>query len=170
MMEGEPRYDASRESRAHRLTKVSRAFTYASSLKDILHLATDQAAELLGADKAILMLTDEQGLLRVRAAYGVSAEVVERFRESFDESLITRLKGLLGADSAEGFIGVPLVVGGNVIGLLAVVRTEGTDAERYADDEWLLSALADQTAAPVDNAQLMEALDRARPLAENSRL
>jgi len=170
MMEGEPRYDASRESRAHRLTKVSRAFTYASSLKDILHLATDQAAELLGADKAILMLTDEQGLLRVRAAYGVSAEVVERFRESFDESLITRLKGLLGADSAEGFIGVPLVVGGNVIGLLAVVRTEGTDAERYADDEWLLSALADQTAAPVENAQLMEALDRARLLAENSRL
>jgi len=170
VIEGEPRYDASRESRAHRLTKVSRAFTYASSLKDILHLATDQAAELLGADKAILMLTDEQGLLRVRAAYGVSAEVVERFRESFDESLITRLKGLLGADSPNGFIGVPLVVGGNVIGLLAVVRAEGADAERYADDEWLLSALADQTAAPVENAQLMEALDRARLLAENSRL
>ncbi|HMA03998.1 MAG TPA: histidine kinase dimerization/phospho-acceptor domain-containing protein, partial [Gemmatimonadaceae bacterium] len=170
MIEGEPRYDDSRESRAHRLTKVSRAFTYASSLKDILHLATDQAAELLGADKAILMLTDEQGLLRVRAAYGVSSEVVERFRESFDESLITRLKGLLGADSPDGFIGVPLVVGGNVIGLLAVVRTEDADAERYADDEWLLSALADQTAAPVENAQLTEALDRARLLAENSRL
>ena len=101
---------------------MSRAFTYASSLKDILHLATDQAAEMLGADKAILMLTDEQGLLRVRAAYGVSEEVVERFRESFDESLVTRLKGLLGAGSPEGFIGVPLVVGGNVTGLLAVVR------------------------------------------------
>jgi signal transduction histidine kinase len=170
--ESEQRYDASRESRAHRLTKVSRAFTYASSLKDILHLATDQAAEMLGADKAILMLTDEHGLLRVRAAYGVSEDVVERFRESFDESLVTRLKGLLGAGSPEGFIGVPLVVGGNVTGLLAVVRPGGEsgDPERYADDEWLLSALADQTAAPVENAQLMEALDRARLLAENSRL
>ena len=164
--------EGSRESRAHRLTKVSRAFTYASSLKDILRLATDQAAEMLGADKAILMLTDEQGLLRVRAAYGVSEEVVDRFRESFDESLITRLKGLLGAGSPEGFIGVPLVVGGNVTGLLAVVRPTGgaNNAERHADDEWLLSALADQTAAPVENAQLMEALDRARLLAENSRL
>ena len=172
MISGDPRYEDSRDSRAHRLTKVSRAFTYASSLKDILHLATDQAAEMLGADKAILMLTDEQGLLRVRAAYGVSEEVVERFRESFDESLIARLKGLLGAGSTEGFIGVPLVVGGNVTGLLAVVRPRGDDgdAERYADDEWLLSALADQTAAPVENAQLMEALDRARLLAENSRL
>ena len=172
MRESEQRYDASRESQAHRLTQVSRAFTYASSLKDILRLATDQAAEMLGADKAILMLTDEQGLLRVRAAYGVSDEVVERFRESFDESLVTRLKGLLGAGSPEGFIGVPLVVGGNVTGLLAVVRPSGAerDSERGADDEWLLSALADQTAAPVENAQLMEALDRARLLAENSRL
>jgi signal transduction histidine kinase len=166
------RYERSRESRAHRLTQVSRAFTYASSLKDILRLATDQAAEMLGAEKAILMLTDDQGLLRVRAAYGVSEEVVERFRESFDESLISRLKGLLGAGSPDGFIGVPLVVGGNVTGLLAVVRPEGgsADADSYAEDEWLLSALADQTAAPVENAQLMEALDRARLLAENSRL
>jgi signal transduction histidine kinase len=172
MIESEQAYDGSRESRAHRLTKVSRAFTYASSLKDILHLATDQAAEMLGADKAILMLTDSEGLLRVRAAYGVSEEVVERFRESFDESLITRLKGLLGAGSPDGFIGVPLVVGGNVTGLLAVVRPESSsrDADAYADDEWLLSALADQTAAPVENAQLLEALDRARLLAENSRL
>jgi signal transduction histidine kinase len=169
--EGEQVSGSSRASRAHRLTEVSRAFTYASSLKDILHLATDQAAEMLGAEKAILMLTDDQGLLRVRAAYGVSEEVVDRFRESFDESLITRLKGLLGAGSPEGFIGVPLVVGGNVTGLLAVVRPAGANSEeRHADDEWLLSALADQTAAPVENAQLMEALDRARLLAENSRL
>ena len=168
----QPRYESSRESRAHRLTQVSRAFTYATSLKDILHLATDQAAEMLGAERAILMLTDADGLLRVRAAYGVSPEVVERFRESFDESLITRLTGLLGAGSPEGFIGVPLVVGGNVTGLLAVVRPEreGDDAQGFADDEWLLSALADQTAAPVENAQLAEQLDKAKLLAENARL
>ncbi len=171
-MERETQYDRSRGSRAHRLTEVSRAFTYASSLKDILHLATDQAAEMLGAEKAILMLADEGGLLRVRAAYGVSEDVVARFRESFDESLITRLTGLLGANSPEGFIGVPLVVGGKVTGLLAVVRPrrETGDADSDADDEWLLSALADQTAAPLENAQLSEALDRARLLSENARL
>jgi signal transduction histidine kinase len=164
--------DRSRNERAHQLTQVSRAFTYASSLKDILHLATDQAAEMLGAEKAILMLTDDEGLLRVRAAYGVSPDVVERFRESFDESLITRLTGLLGAGSPDGFIGVPLVVGGKVTGLLAVVRPhrDGTDFDGSADDEWLLSALADQTAAPVENAQLLEALDRARLMTENARL
>ncbi|HLB09657.1 MAG TPA: ATP-binding protein [Gemmatimonadaceae bacterium] len=171
-MERERHPDRTREERAHRLTEVSRAFTYASSLKDILHLATDQAAEMLGAEKAILMLADGEGLLRVRAAYGVSEDVVDRFRESFDESLITRLTGLLGAGSRDGFIGVPLVVGGNVTGLLAVVRPErfAGDTAGYEDDEWLLSALADQTAAPVENAHLSEELDRARLLAENSRL
>jgi signal transduction histidine kinase len=162
----------SHEERAHRLAHVSRAFTYASSLKDILRLATDEAAEMLGAEKAILMLTDEEGLLRVRAVYGVAADVVDRFRESFDESLVTRLAGLLGEGSTEGFIGVPLVVGGHVTGLLAVVRPPREDADGVdrADDEWLLSALADQTAAPLQNAQLAEALDRARLVAENVRL
>ncbi|MDQ2930422.1 MAG: ATP-binding protein [Gemmatimonadota bacterium] len=171
----QPHAESTRDVRARRLTEVSRAFTYASSLKDILHLATDQAAEMLGAQKAILMLTDDEGLLRVRAAYGVSEDVVERFRESFDESLITRLIGLLGAGSPEGFIGVPLVVGGKVTGLLAVVRPKRADGEAddlngFADDEWLLSALADQTAAPVENAQLSEALGRSQLLVENARL
>src|SRR6478735_5628465 len=91
----------SREERVHQLTQVSRAFTYASSLKEILRLATDQAAEMLGAEQAILMLADDDGLLRVSAAYGLSTDVVDRFRETFDESLISRLVGLLGANSAE---------------------------------------------------------------------
>jgi signal transduction histidine kinase len=118
------------------------------------------------------MLTDDEGLLRVRAAYGVSEEVVERFREAFDESLVSRLVGLLGAESVEGFIGVPLVVGGHVSGLLAVVRPHRdlADGDGAADDEWLLSALADQTAAPLENAQLAEALERSRLIAENARL
>ena len=163
---------SSRESRAHRLTQVSRAFTYASSLKDILHLATDQAAEMLGAEKAILMLTDEQGLLRVRAAYGVSEEVVERFRESFDESLDHAPQGAARRRLARGIhrraAGRRRQRDGAARG--GASRGEGDDAERYADDEWLLSALADQTAAPVENAQLLEALDARELLAENSRL
>jgi signal transduction histidine kinase len=160
--------DEKRELRVHRLTQVSRAFTYATSLKDILRLAADQAAEMLDAEKAILMLVDSDGLLRVRAAYGVPADVVERFRESFDESLVSRLVGLFDAASPAGFIGVPLVVQGRVTGLLAVMRSEGAVAS--PDDEWLLSALADQTAAPLEHAQLSERMERAMILADNERL
>ena len=151
-----------------RLTEVSRAFTDATSLKDLLRLVADQAAEMLGAEKAVLLLADEGGLLRVRAACGIPPDVVERFGEAFDESLIGRLRGLLAPESTSGFIGVPLVIKGHVTGLLAVLRADGRPAT--AAEEWLLSALADQTAAPVENARLAEQLERTTLLADNARL
>jgi signal transduction histidine kinase len=154
------------EGRLGRLAQLSRELTYVDSLAQILELAADEAASLLRAEKAILMLADDQGFLRVRAAYGVSGEVVSRFRASFDESLADRLQGLFG--TSRGFLGVPLVVQGRVIGLLAVLR--GLDADPGGDDEWLLSALADQMAAPLENAQLAIRLERAELLEENARL
>jgi signal transduction histidine kinase len=152
--------------RLKRLTQLSRGFTYAASLSDLLRYAAEQAADLLDAEKAILMLADDDGLLRVHASFGVSEDVVSRFRASFDESLITRLQGLFG--TSEGFLGVPLVVQGRVIGLLAVMRR--SDLDVGPDEEWLLSALADQMAAPLENAQLAGKIQRAALLVENARL
>jgi signal transduction histidine kinase len=152
--------------RLKRLAHLSRGFTYASSLSEILRYAAEQAADLLEADKAILMLADDEGLLRVHASFGVSDDIVSRFRASFDESLVSRLHGLFGA--SEGFLGVPLVAQGRVIGLLAVMRKSGREAD--ADDEWLLSALADQMAAPLENAQLAARIQHAALLVENARL
>ena len=154
------------EERLKRLTHISRGFTYAASLGEILRHAAEQAADLLDAEKAILMLADDDGLLRVHASFGVSDDVVQRFRASFDESLVSRLQGLFG--TADGFLGVPLVVQGRVIGLLAVMRRSNADVS--ADDEWLLSALADQMAAPLENAQLAAKLQHAALLVENARL
>jgi signal transduction histidine kinase len=156
----------SRDDRLERLTHLSRGFTYAASLSEILSYAAEQAADLLAAEKAILMLADDEGLLRVHASFGVSEEIVSRFRASFDESLASRLQGLFG--TSEGFLGVPLVAQGRVIGLLAVMRR--SDVEIGPDDEWLLSALADQMAAPLENAQLAAKIQHAALLVENSRL
>jgi signal transduction histidine kinase len=158
--------DLTREERLRRLTSLSRGFTYASSLNEILQYAAQQAADLLAAEKAILMLADDEGLLRVHASFGVSDELVSRFRASFDESLASRLTGLFGTE--EGFLGVPLVAQGRVIGLLAVMRR--ADIENSDDDEWLLSALADQMAAPLENAQLAAKIQHAALLVENARL
>ncbi|HEY7394268.1 MAG TPA: GAF domain-containing sensor histidine kinase [Gemmatimonadaceae bacterium] len=155
-----------REERLKRLTHLSRGFTYAASASEILRSAAEQAAVLLEAEKAILLLVDTEGLLRVQASFGVSDDVISRFRASFDESLASRLQGLLG--SAEGFLGVPLVAKGRVTGLLAVMRKPGV--EHRDDDEWLLSALADQMAAPLENAQLAAKLQHAALLVENARL
>jgi len=142
--------------------------TNATSLQEILRIAADGAAAMLQADKAILMLVDENGLLGVRASCGIPTEVVDRFQASFDESLVGRLQGLFDTETPDGFVGVPLIVGGRMTGLLAVLRAPGQPGSD--DDEWLLSALADQAAAPVENAQLAQRLERAGLLAENARL
>lgn len=152
----------------HRLTRLSREFTYARSLDEILDLAVAQAAELLGSGKAVLLLTDDEGLLRVRAAIGVDPDVVERFRHPANETLVSRLRGLLGPNLAGGFVGVPLVSRGKVVGLLATVRPDGAAASD--DDEWMLASLADQIAAPLENARLAKQLEASALLADNVRL
>ena len=159
---------SARDARAHQITRVSRAFTNARTLDEILRLAVEQAAELLHTDRAVLMLTDDAGLLRVRSAYGIGDAALERFANPLTESLVSRLLGMLGAESASGFAGVPVVSQGRVVGLLAAVRRDG---ERVGEeDEWLLSALADQVAAPLENARLATQLERSALLAENVRL
>jgi signal transduction histidine kinase len=165
---GEHSSDPAILARTGQLTKLSRAFTNAHSLDQILQLAVEQAAELLGTDRAVLMLTDEQGLLRVRAAQGIDQAALDRFADPLTESLVSRLIGLLGSQRASGFVGVPLVTQGNVVGLLAAVRRDGSAPTD--DDEAVLSALADQVAAPLENARLARQLERSALLADNVRL
>ncbi|MEX1184847.1 MAG: HAMP domain-containing sensor histidine kinase [Gemmatimonadota bacterium] len=141
-----------------RLTEISRALTYTTDLDEVLPLATLRAADLLDAKCGLLMLADDTGMLRVRATHGVAQEVVDGLGERLDETLIHRLQALLGAPMREAFLGVPLVVHGEVTGLLAVVRADGHLATD--DDEWLLSAVADQVAVAVENARLTEELRR----------
>jgi phosphoserine phosphatase RsbU/P len=146
--------DDQRLAKVRKLTEVSRALTYAVSLDEVLALTVERAVELLDTDKALLMLTNSEGLLAVRASCGLDKAATERFREPLDETLIRRLQGLLQVDP-EGFLGVPLVVSGEVTGILAV-------ASRWADDgredqEWLLAALADQAAVALEKTRLAAA-------------
>lgn len=138
------------------LTEVSRALTYTTSIDDVLRLTVRRAAELVRAKKTLIMLADAAGLLNVRAAYGVDEQRVHDFREPLNETLARRLQGLLDHPSEEAFLGVPLVVQGKVTGLLAAVRMDGKPCT--ANDEWLLSALADQAAVALENARLVEAV------------
>jgi signal transduction histidine kinase len=140
-----------RDLYARRLTEINRALTYARSLNDVLGLTIDCAAELLNAPRALLMLNGEDGLLHIRAARGIDHADVERFREPLDENLLTRLTGLLGDVPVESFLGVPLVVQGSVIGILAVGLEPGRTPD--PDSEWLLSSLADQAAVALDSTR-----------------
>lgn len=140
--------------RTRRLTEISRALTYARSLEDVLDLTVDCAMDLLDADQSLLMLSDEDGLLHIRAARGIDTDVVARFREPLDENLLERLSGVLGPDARERFLGVPLVERGAVIGLLGVRLATGIAESE--DAEWLLSALADQAAVALQSTRHQE--------------
>jgi phosphoserine phosphatase RsbU/P len=143
--------DDRRLQQLRKLTEISRALTYAVSLDDVLQLAVRRAAELLDCDKAVLMLADAEGLLVIRAAFGVDRAATERFHEPLVETLISRLQKLLGV-GPERFLGVPLVVSGQVTGILAVARNDAGGTSE--DDEWLLSAVADQAAVALEKTRL----------------
>jgi signal transduction histidine kinase len=149
-----------RAGQLRRLTEISRALTYTTTVDEVLRLAADRTAELLEADRALLMLADENGLLRVRAWKGVGEPALRRYGDSPRETLTRRLQGLLGPYLPESFLGVPLVARGAVTGLLAVVRPD--DAPFDEEDEWLLSAAADPVAVALENARLDEEVRRGR--------
>lgn len=131
------------------LTAIGRALTYATTVDQIARLAVERGAALLGADAAVLLMQDEYATLHVRAAHGVDDERVSRLIGTADDhDLGARLQALLGV-GADRFIAVPLVAGGTLTGLLAVTLAQPA----APSDEWLLSALADQTAVALESAR-----------------
>lgn len=135
------------------LTEVSRALSYAASLDVVLQLTVDRAADLLAAEQALLLLANDAGLLDLRASRGVDAALAQRFHEPLNETLVPRLASLLDV-LPENFLGVPLVVSGVIKGILVVIRPAAAAAAEQ--DEWLLSALADQAAVALEKTRLDE--------------
>ena len=137
-----------------RLTQVGRALTYATSLEETLRLTVECARDLLESGPILLMLKNNEGLLEIRASHGFDESTRRRFAGPMDELLIERLQDVFGPIAAELFVGVPLVVGGEVTGLLAATRAPDSDP---AEAEWLLSALADQASIALEPARDAEA-------------
>ena len=99
------RHDERRLQQFRHLTDVSRALTYATTLEEVLTLATERAAKLLDSPKSVLLLPDEEGILSVRASFGLASDPT-RCREPLTETLINQLQELLGV-TFDGFLGVP---------------------------------------------------------------
>ncbi len=149
------------------LTRLSRAVAQAESLDQILQLAANHASAILDAEQSLVMLVGDDGLAHVRASVGVDAHLAGTLRGKLDESLISHLQRVLASGSGS-FMAIPLIVQGEVTGLLAVTRA-GT--EPWEDeDEMVLAAVADQSAAPIEIARLSEEVRQVRLVAENARL
>lgn len=148
------------------LTQVSHAVSNAASLERILQLAAEQAAALIGVDRSLVLLTDDAGGLRIRAQCGLDRVPSGAFPGALDERLISRLAGALGDTSPGDVLAVPLVVRGCVTGVLAVGPL--SDVQATGLREAILTALADQMAAPLENARLAEEVEHVRRVAEHT--
>jgi signal transduction histidine kinase len=143
-------FAADREfTQLRKLTEISRALTYTTSLEQVMRLTVERGAALLGARVAVLMLADAEGQLQVRAAHGIPEERLTRFGARLTDEVIERLHGLCDAPP-DCLLPVPLVVGGAVTGLLAVA----TARPATPSDESLLAFLADHAAVALENARL----------------
>lgn len=132
------------------LLEINRLIT--SSLDPLVVLTTvaKQAARLLHAQAAALLLR-EDGVLRVVAAQGFAAPMIDT-RLPLDREVMAAIRELGRAEALPTYVGVPLVLRGETIGILAVYRR--ADQPPGSDDEELLSALADQSAIAFDNARV----------------
>jgi PAS domain S-box-containing protein len=143
--------DTSVKTSFDRLAAINRAITTSLNFNEALRLIVDNATELFSADNSLLLLAEDDGILRVRAAHAGS-EITSRFAGPMEESVIRDLARELKLDPAKELVTVPIVAQGSLNGFLAIIR----DSKLSAEEQWQLSALADQAAIALNNARLHE--------------
>jgi two-component system NtrC family sensor kinase len=161
------------------LYSLGRAVTSQLDLEAVLNRVVEAAVYLTGAEEGSLMLIDEQsGDLYMRAARGLGEKHARGFRVRVQDSIAGQvlhtgqpimLGGTRRDDTykvktdyfVKALLNVPLKVGANVIGLLAV---NNRDTVRAFNPRHLsmLTALADYASIAIYNARLYQDLSASR--------
>jgi signal transduction histidine kinase len=153
--------------------ELSHALIANFDLPRLLDLIVSTALEVTGGDRASVMLLDDtQGILTIKAARGVSEEVVKNTRVKLGEGIAGRValtgKPLLLRRHEEGAklrplrmreheissaISVPLQIEEQVVGTLNVNESQ-REKEFGEEDLRALTLFADQAALALEKAQL----------------
>lgn len=154
-------------SKLRDLLAISRAVTGATDEGEILHLVVDKACALVGASAAFLLLGSSGKEAKVVASVGIPRQAVRELALVLEERIETRLREQLRLAEDERLVAVPMILRGDVRGLLCVVQPEGADAG--PDDEYVLSALADQAAIALGHASHLRELETALDIVDRER-
>ena len=143
-------------------------------LDDLLKELLERVTDMLDADTAAVLLVEEGGrTLAARAAKGLEEEVEERFRlpvgrgfagrvafarepvviEDLHESPIQPVNPLFRQKGIRSLLGVPLMVEGEVIGVLHVGSL--TQREFHERDIELLQLVANRVSLSIERSRLM---------------
>jgi signal transduction histidine kinase len=175
-----------------RIVKVSQLLNTTLSLEPLLKIITQSAMELTGTEACSIMLLDKQtGELRFAAATGGKKEEIEKIPVPLDRSVggwvVRNGKPLLIRDAKKdprfyrqvdeltdfetrSILAVPMQLRQTVIGVMEVLNKVG-GGDFTQDDIQIASTLAAQAAIAIENARLLEELQRAyEDLAELDRL
>ncbi len=135
-----------------RLAAINRALTTSLDFDRVLNLIVENAAQLVDASVCLLLLADSEQRMRIRASLGVDKDLAASFSGDIEEDLISNLHKLISTSATESMTSVPIIAKQALNGLLVIAR-EGPLNE---EEEWQLSALADQAAIALRNARLYE--------------
>lgn len=135
-----------------RLADINRAITTSLNFDEVLNLIVENAAQLVSARISLLLLADSDGLLRIRAAAGAEPTLMKSFASRMEEDVIRKLHKSLAVKPEESIVSVPVIAKNLLHGLLVITRELPVNDE----EQWQLSALADQAAIALANARLYE--------------
>jgi serine phosphatase RsbU (regulator of sigma subunit)/anti-sigma regulatory factor (Ser/Thr protein kinase) len=166
--------------------KVTEAGLAYLDLDDLLNELLNRTTEILEADTAAVLLVEEDGrTLAARAAKGLEEEVERGFRlpigrgfagrvaatrapvviPDLDNSPVTVVNPLMREKNVRSLLGVPLIVEGEVIGVLHVGAL--TRREFSEEDVELLQLVADRIALAIERSRLVVQGRIARTLARS---
>jgi PAS domain S-box-containing protein len=135
-----------------RLAEINRAITTSLDFDQVLNLIVENAAQLVDASACMLLLSDSRQRMRIRASQGIDHDLARSFSGDMEEDLIESLQKLIPPSACGTMISVPIIAKQALNGLLVIARNEPLNEE----EEWQLSALADQAAIALRNARLYE--------------
>ncbi|MBM3190196.1 MAG: GAF domain-containing protein, partial [Chloroflexi bacterium] len=162
------------QDQLRRMMEISVRMNEQREPEALLEFIMDEAVELNGAERSMLVLSNAEGQLDFRIARGVGADDLEDVRTSATRMLahVSRSRqAVLDADEHDGNapgeppgrwrsrIAAPLIARGQMIGLLYADNRAIFGPFRQADVE-LLSLFANQAATALDNAKLYHGLEQ----------
>jgi PAS domain S-box-containing protein len=156
------------------ILEISRAMTSRLELPSLLELVLTSAVELLRGQVGLIVLRGRDGVMHVRASYGLPQELLRFFQPLWDdlpavdelERPMTRWRipdlqvrlGMVAAGAGLALsqvVALPLLFEEQMLGAIYVFRIGGGRAFSPAD-RTLLAAFADQAAIAVRNAELYQ--------------
>lgn len=137
---------------SRRLAEINRAITTSLNFDEVLDLIVRNAAQLVEARLCLLLLVDQGNSFRIRASHGIKSELARDFAGRMEEDVVRQLQRALSIGPEETLVSVPIIAKQSLNGLLVIVRAQPLNA----DEQWQLSALADQAAIALQNARLYE--------------